>query len=468
MERYSGLRASDGHSGRGDDKVSSSREPRSSATGGRSALARTVAQHKAFVELARVVAAGQQGIWTGALPLLLSPAGAVWGAVYRVAGNGLEMSASEGLPLSLRPHVEAFDLTKHATFAACRAVRTRRAASEEKVFASVVDARTGAGLEAAGIASATAVPIVHGGAVFGVLLAGAVTREVIDSDSLIFLDAAASLLAPALAIGDTWRPPAVIDRRSASPARMPSSLPREREDVTSSRGGSSLPRGSSKPPRPVSVPPPSGPSVDVGRTAVEAVQQCTPFLRRTGIDMRLSVEEGHIALGESSDVGLAIAHLVTNAAEAAAERSPGALAPSQPRRVRVAVAREGTAILVSVDDSGRGVPPDLRGRVFEAGFSTKGKNRGNGLTLVRKIALSVGGHVEVGSSDLGGASFRLVLAASGARPESGTSGMWHTGATWPNIHASGRETRDAGEAGGGGEGSDGDPATTLLRRASSG
>lgn len=392
--------------------------------GGRSPLARSVAQHRAFIELARVVAGGQQGIWTGALPVLLAPSGAVWGAVYRVHGNSIELSASEGFPLALRPYVEVFDLARHATFIACRAVRTRRAASEEKIFATVVEARVASGLEAVGLTVGTAVPIVHGGIVFGVLLVGAVTRDAIDADSLTFLDAAASLLAPAFALADTARHPGPVDHRASVPPRAPSVRPRDE---------ASADRYSSTPPRAASTPPPAA-SVDVGRAAVEAVQQCTPFLRRTAIDVRLAVEEGHIAVGEASDVGFAIAHLLTNAAEAAAERSPGALAPSLPRRVRVAVTREGTAIHVSVDDSGRGVPPDLRGRVFEPGFSTKGKSRGNGLTAVRKIAMDVGGHVEVGASDLGGASFRLVLPASVARPDQGSSGLWRTGATWPTIH----------------------------------
>lgn len=453
-----------------DDRISSlPAEPRSSRAGHRSALARSVSQHRAFIDLAHVVAGGEHGIWTGALPILLAPAGAVWGGVYRVAAGALELSASEGLPLALRPHVEAFDLTRHPGFAACRAVRTRRAVTEDKIFATVVDAKVASSLDAAGLSYGAAVPIVHGGTVFGVLVAGAATRDALDADSLVFLGAAASLLAPALALADGARPRASDDRRSPVPPRAPAAR---------SHGTSSPPRGSPVPPRDEPIPSREGSTrqsegstqhpatADVGRTAVAAVQQCTPFLRRTGVDMRLVVTEGHIAAGEASDIGLAIAHLVMNAAEATAERAPSSGAPSQPRRVRVALSREGAMIVVSVEDSGRGVPPDLRARVFEPGFSTKGKNRGNGLTMVWKIALAMGGHVEVGSSDLGGASFRLVLPASTLRPEQRTSGMWHTGATWPQMHASGREARRSGD-GGGGDGADGDPGVFSLRRASS-
>jgi hypothetical protein len=469
MERRSWPRTTDGQPGPNEDRVSSTPEPRSSPGGNRSALARSIAQHRAFIDLARAVASGQQGIWTAALPILLAPAGAVWGGVYRVTGSALELSASEGLPLALRAHVEAFDLARHPSFAACRATRTRRAVIEEKIFSAVVPPRVAPGLEGAGISYGVAVPIVHGGTVFGVLVAGAPTRDAIDADSLTFLGAAASLLAPAFALADSGRA-RPDDRSSADPPRAQARPHDAPASPLPPRGSPLPPRGSPLPPRRSSIPPsdvPQPSTADVGRTAVEAVQQCTPFLRRTGIDMRLAVQEGYVAVGEASDLGLAIAHLVMNAAEAAAERAPSALAPSQPRRVRVTVTREGTMILVSVDDSGRGVPPDLRARVFEPGFSTKGKTRGSGLTMVWKIATGVGGHVEVGASDLGGASFRLVLPASMTRPEPSVSGQWDTGATWPQMHASGRETREAGERGGGDGEADGGPRAALGWRLSS-
>src|SRR5262249_54428349 len=152
---------------------------------------------------------------------------------------------------------------------------------------------------------------------------------------------------------------------------------------------------------------------------------------------RTTVDEEVVAAGDAGDLRIAVVHLVANAAEAAAERAPLSTAPSSPRRVRVAVKREGPAIAVYVEDSGRGVPPDLRARVFEAGFSTKGRGRGNGLSRVRQRAGDQGGHVEVASSDLGGAASRLVLPASVTRRERGGSNppLPSPSATWPRFHA---------------------------------
>jgi anti-sigma regulatory factor (Ser/Thr protein kinase) len=381
----------------------------------RSALARSVLQQRAFLELARVVAAGDVGMWTGAIPVLIAPSGASWGAAYRVHGNTLELAASEGVPIALRNQLETFELGKHGSFAACKAVRSRRPVTEEHLFSGVVAARSLAALESAGLAAGTAVPLVCGGAAVGVLVVGTSTREGVDVESLAFLDAAASFLAPALVLAEGSRHPG-SDRTGPAPRTTTSSSP----------------------PRKTSSAPPPRKVADVDRVVMDAVQQASSVLRRAGVDARVEAGDGeHFAAGDPNDLRLAIAHLVINAAEAAAERAPVASAPTVPRRVRVTVSREGGAIAVCVDDSGRGVPHDLRARVFEPGFSTKGKGRGAGLATVRQLALDHGGHVEIGASDLGGASFRLLLPMSNGRPEAAPKRRHSS--TWPQLAVPGAD-----------------------------
>ncbi len=72
--------------------------------------------------------------------------------------------------------------------------------------------------------------------------------------------------------------------------------------------------------------------------------------------------------------------------------------------------------LISVDDSGHGIPADERGRIFERFYrmdksrSTSLGGRGLGLAIADEIARAHGGSLVVGDSDLGGASFILTLA----------------------------------------------------------
>ncbi len=64
--------------------------------------------------------------------------------------------------------------------------------------------------------------------------------------------------------------------------------------------------------------------------------------------------------------------------------------------------------LINVADNGPGVPPELRGKVFELfrkGAIEKEGSQGIGLAVVKKIIEDRGGHIMVEASPLGGASF---------------------------------------------------------------
>ncbi len=78
-------------------------------------------------------------------------------------------------------------------------------------------------------------------------------------------------------------------------------------------------------------------------------------------------------------------------------------------------------ILLVVDDSGPGVPPEIRERVFEPFFTTKTSGTGLGLAVVVQMARRLGGDVVLGRSDAGGARFtvRLPLAAPGREGKGG-------------------------------------------------
>jgi signal transduction histidine kinase len=78
-------------------------------------------------------------------------------------------------------------------------------------------------------------------------------------------------------------------------------------------------------------------------------------------------------------------------------------------RVRVTARREGDDVVVSVDDSGPGIPEAMRERVFEPFFTTKDAGTGLGLPLVHSIIQQHGGTIAVERSDLGGARFVVKL-----------------------------------------------------------
>jgi signal transduction histidine kinase len=70
------------------------------------------------------------------------------------------------------------------------------------------------------------------------------------------------------------------------------------------------------------------------------------------------------------------------------------------------------AVEILVDDSGPGIPADLRGRIFEPFFTTKAKGSGLGLSIVHAIVAQHGGTIEATGAPGGGARFVLRLPSA--------------------------------------------------------
>ncbi len=84
--------------------------------------------------------------------------------------------------------------------------------------------------------------------------------------------------------------------------------------------------------------------------------------------------------------------------------------------VRLHCFAEQGQVCFQVDDNGPGIPDSQRERIFEPFFTTKpvGVGTGLGLAVVHAIVQEHGGTIDIGESELGGASFRLWLAEKSA------------------------------------------------------
>lgn len=135
----------------------------------------------------------------------------------------------------------------------------------------------------------------------------------------------------------------------------------------------------------------------LGRTACEAL---APVAAARGI--ALAGPDAAVVVPASLDeegVRQAVLNLLGNALDA----TPAGGA------VQLFARKSGADVLLEVADSGAGVPPELRERVFEPFFTTRNQGTGLGLAVVERVALSHGGAVLVTDGPLGGALFRLVL-----------------------------------------------------------
>jgi two-component system CitB family sensor kinase len=118
-----------------------------------------------------------------------------------------------------------------------------------------------------------------------------------------------------------------------------------------------------------------------------------------GVTLRLS-EDSYVSrkLAIPVEVVTVLGNLVNNALEAA--RDSG----DCPGLVEIDLLVDGEDLIVSVANTGAGIPPTMAGSVFEGGFSSHGADRGLGLAIARSTARGLGGDLELthpgGNGDL--------------------------------------------------------------------
>ncbi len=165
---------------------------------------------------------------------------------------------------------------------------------------------------------------------------------------------------------------------------------------------------------------------DLGEVAGAVIEEVRPLA-----DEHLLVfvpDDDAVITGSRDDVYRAILNLVENAVR----HTPAGTTV----RVEVGWAEGHSSAFVDVSDDGPGIPPELRGRIFDrfvrdagAADRTAGASTGLGLSIVSAIARQHGGSAEVGESPQGGARFRLLLgpgtpaAGNGSAPEQPVEGF---------------------------------------------
>lgn len=108
--------------------------------------------------------------------------------------------------------------------------------------------------------------------------------------------------------------------------------------------------------------------------------------------------------GDGIQLQQVLLNLVVNALDAVADRPAGG------RLVVVRTSCEGKdRVVLSTEDSGKGIAPEDRERVFEAFYTTKAEGLGVGLAISRTIVEAHGGRLWAESNPGAGATFRCAL-----------------------------------------------------------
>ncbi len=131
-------------------------------------------------------------------------------------------------------------------------------------------------------------------------------------------------------------------------------------------------------------------------------------LRADNIEVRTRMDQAAEAvLGLGQEVQQVVINLVTNAEHAVRGR-PNAV-------IELATEARQDWVRLTVEDSGPGVPPEVRSRIFDPFFTTKSPDEGSGLglSICQRVVAEVGGRIWLeDSSTLGGAKFVVELPAA--------------------------------------------------------
>jgi hypothetical protein len=141
--------------------------------------------------------------------------------------------------------------------------------------------------------------------------------------------------------------------------------------------------------------------------------------RLEGITVQRDLEPGLPAvMADPESIRRALANLIDNAAEA----MQGSLL--RVLGVGTALVEDGSAVEVTVSDTGRGLTEEIRERLFLPYYSTKHRGTGLGLSIAAKIVQEHGGSISAESNAPKGARFllRLPVAEPGAEPASAANG----------------------------------------------
>jgi two-component system NtrC family sensor kinase len=145
---------------------------------------------------------------------------------------------------------------------------------------------------------------------------------------------------------------------------------------------------------------------DVAALVKDIASFAKPEMERAGCHIALAVDPKlPPALFDDSQIRQAILNLLRNAREAMPDGGA----------IDVRAFAEGMSVVVAVEDRGGGIPEEIRARVFDPFFSTKGEGTGLGLAITRQIVEAHGGTITCDAREGGGTRFRIALPIAPSR-----------------------------------------------------
>lgn len=151
--------------------------------------------------------------------------------------------------------------------------------------------------------------------------------------------------------------------------------------------------------------------VDVGALAQTVHELHEGVAAERGVSLQTDARLGTMARCDERKVQQVLINLVQNALDASPRGG----------EVRVEVEPVGGAVHVRVLDEGAGLAPEIAGRAFEPGVTTKTRGSGLGLTIARGLARQHGGELSLAARADGGTVAELIVPLDGPEAAPGVA-----------------------------------------------
>jgi PAS domain S-box-containing protein len=147
--------------------------------------------------------------------------------------------------------------------------------------------------------------------------------------------------------------------------------------------------------------------ISINQSVLNAVNFSSTTLRKAGVHLTMALAEDlPFCNADPHLMEQVILNLITNAKDAMRQAA-------SEKVIRVTSAEQDGRIIVTVSDSGPGVPLHMRKRIFDPFYTTKDGGTGIGLSLCHRIIVDHGGTLTVDNKDSGGAEFKIELPLDG-------------------------------------------------------
>ena len=149
--------------------------------------------------------------------------------------------------------------------------------------------------------------------------------------------------------------------------------------------------------------PPQQAAVDLNQVVDETLKLTATTLRKRGVSVTRELSDPlPPCRADQRLIEQVLLNLTDNAAKSMMETK-------EEKTILVSTSVRKNKLILTVSDSGPGIPAERRAQIFEPFFTTRADGSGIGLCMAQRIVMDHGGAIQVDTSPLGGAEFRIEL-----------------------------------------------------------